>query len=354
MDDATNESVLTTQQPIRITRRFNVSINGSMNDFEAMGRTAATWQPVDNCHTELFGVDADGVGLHGNDHATTTNAIGNAVIVKATMLQSKSTFTVPLGLTCNIVPSREITDTGEKFLCTVLPDTHSTFPETVFEADVTARQGMEWRNLYPQYNTNNLETQGIMEVKGCPYVFVSQGHPAINLLRANSDMLGSDIDQMTKIDGEWFKVSRQVVMQCCQTLRTQVLNKVQNSDLNTIQLQLHRFQNVPWTSLPSTAMMNSNQSDLSAEKHKNEYVDTLMKPCMYMGYLKLPITERIQWVCVNVAELPTMNANGGNNGFGTLMSMYNLVPLSLRPTTTGRVATFAEQLEITKTGIFMN
>jgi hypothetical protein len=255
-----------------------------MNDFEAMGRTAATWQPVDNCHTELFGMDTDLLGSNA-DHANTTSAIGNAVIVKATMLQSKSTFTVPLGLTCNIIPSREMTDTGEKFLCTVLPDTHSTFPETVFEADVTARQGMEWRNLYPQYNTNNLETQGIMEVKGCPYVFVSQGHPAINLLRANSDLLGSDIDSMQKIDGEWFKVSRQVVMQCCQTLRTQVLNKVQNSDLNSIQLQLHRFQNVPWTSLPTTVSMN--QNSISADKHKTEYVDTLMKPCMYMARIEL-------------------------------------------------------------------
>jgi hypothetical protein len=269
-------------QPVRITRRFNVTINGSMNDFEAMGRTAATWQPVDNCHTELFGIDADGLG---HDHAGITNAIGNAVIVKATMLQSKSTFTVPLGLTCNIMPSKEKTDTGENFLCTVLPETHSTFPEVLFEADVTARQGMEWRNLYPQYNTNNLETQGIMEVKGCPYVFVSQGHPAINLLRANSDLLGSDIDTMMKIDNEWFKVSRQVVMQCCQTLRTQVLNKVQNSDLNTIQLQLHRFQNVPWTSLPTTALMN--QNSLTTDIHKTAYVDTLMKPCMYMARIEL-------------------------------------------------------------------
>jgi hypothetical protein len=283
LDDS--ENVSAQQQPVRITRRFNVCINGSMNDFEAMGRTAATWQPVDNCHTELFGMDSDTFGASTVDHATTANAIGNAVIVKATMLQSKSTFTVPLGLTCNIIPSRERTDTGENFLCTVLPETHSTYPEVVFEADVTARQGMEWRNLYPQYNTNNLETQGIMEVKGCPYVFVSQGHPAINLLRANSDLLGSDIDAMMKIDNEWFKVSRQVVMQCCQTLRTQVLNTIQNSDLNTIQLQLHRFQNVPWTSLPTTASMN--QDSMFSDQRKTEYVETLMKPCMYMARIEL-------------------------------------------------------------------
>jgi hypothetical protein len=283
MNQDSNQSAA--RQPVRVTRRFNVNISGSMQDFESMGKTAATWQPVDNCHTELFGADLEAAGLNTSDHSSVTNAIGNAVIVKATMLQSKSTFPVPLGLTCNVVPSREMTDTGEKFLSTVLPDHVSSYPETLFEADVTARQGMEWRNLYPQYNQTNLETQGIMEVKGCPYVFVSQGHPAINLLRANSDLLGSDIDSMQKIDNEWFKVSRQVVMQCCQTLRTQVLSKVQSSDLNTLQLQLHRFQNTPWTSLPNDAFMT--QGNLSADQQRVEYANTLMKPCMYMARVEL-------------------------------------------------------------------
>jgi hypothetical protein len=272
-------------QPLRITRRFNVNISGSMQDFESMGKTAATWQPVDNCHTEMFGADLDRTGMNITDHAAVSNAIGNAVIVKATMLQSKSTFPVPLGLTCNVIQPRELTDDGEKFLTTILPETGSTVPEVLFEADVTARQGMEWRNLYPQYNGNNLETQGIMEVKGCPYVFVSQGHPAINLLRANTELLGSDIDTMAKIDNEWFKVSRQVVMQCCQTLRTQVLSKVQSSDLNTVQLQLRRFQNAPWTSLPNDAFMRT--GNLDPEQQRVEYANTLMKPCMYMARIEL-------------------------------------------------------------------
>jgi hypothetical protein len=163
-DNATNADALMTsaKPPIRICRRFNVQISGSMQDFESMGKTAATWAPVGNCHAELFGAELDSVGSYGNDTSAITNAIGNAVVVKATMLQSKSTFPVALGLTMNGVPCKEWTDTGEKFLTTILPEHTSTTPEVLFEADITARQGLEWRSLYPQYNATNLEKQGVV------------------------------------------------------------------------------------------------------------------------------------------------------------------------------------------------
>ncbi|KAJ1466344.1 hypothetical protein T484DRAFT_1756719 [Baffinella frigidus] len=124
-----------------------------------------------------------------------------------------------------------------------------------------------------------------MDVAGCPYVFVSQGHPAINLLRANSELLGSNTDEMTKIDGEWFKVSRQVVMQCCDTLRKQVLSKVLSADLNKFKVSLKRLQNVPWTSLPNDAFMTG--ANLNPEQHQAEYAKALMKPCSYMARLEL-------------------------------------------------------------------
>ena len=285
MDDATPDVVTSVnQQNVRLTRRFHVQISGSMQDFESNGKTAATWQPVDNCHAELFGLD-EGSGTNGEHNGDTNMAIANAVVVKATMLQSKSTFPVPLGLTCSVIKGKEMTADGEAFLTTVLPESSSSTPEILFEADATARQGIEWRSLYPQYTHANLEQQGIMEVKGCPYVFVSQGHPAINLLRANSDLLGSDIDTMTKIDNEWFKVSRQVVMQCCQTLRTQVLNKVPIHDFGKFLVSLDRFQGVPWTSLPNEAFMT--QGNLSAEAQQTAYANTLMKPCSYTARLEL-------------------------------------------------------------------
>jgi hypothetical protein len=284
MEDTPSDITTAVKQPVRITRKYHVQIAGSMQDFESMGKTAATWQPVDNCHAELFGADEDSVTC-GDASGDVAMAIGNAVIVKATMLQSKSTFPVPLGLSCSCIEPKERTDTGEKFLSTVLPDHTSSTPEVLFEADASARHGIEWRSLYPQYNHTNLESQGIMEVKGCPYVFVSQGHPAINLLRANSELLGADIDSCTKIDNEWFKVSRQVVMQCCATLRDQVLSKVSNSNLGAFNIVLGRFQGVPWTSLPNEAFMTT--GNLSPEAQQTAYANTLMKPCSYTARLEL-------------------------------------------------------------------
>jgi hypothetical protein len=170
-DNATNADGLVTsaKAPVRITRRFNVQISGSMQDFESMGKTAATWAPVGNCHAELFGAELDSVASYGADNSAITNAIGNAVVVKTTMLQSKSTFPVALGMTMKGVPNKEGTDTGERFLCTILPEHTNTTPEVLFEADVTARQGLEWRSLYPQYNSTNLEKQGVVR-NPCPLI----------------------------------------------------------------------------------------------------------------------------------------------------------------------------------------
>jgi hypothetical protein len=74
-------------------------------------------------------------------------------------------------------------------------------------------------------------------------------------------------------------------MQCCQTLRTQVLSKVHSFDLNKTAVQLHRLQGVPWTSLPNDAFMTS--GNMSPEAQQVEYANTLMKPCMYMARIEL-------------------------------------------------------------------
>ena len=163
-DNAANADALTTsaKPPVRICRRFNVQVSGSMQDFESMGKTAATWEPIGNCHAEIFGAELNNGGSYGSDNTAITNAIGNAVIVKTTMLSSKSTFPVALGLTMNGVPGSEVTESGEKFLTTILPNHTTSNPEVLFEADITARQGLEWRSLYPKYNATNLEKQGVV------------------------------------------------------------------------------------------------------------------------------------------------------------------------------------------------
>jgi hypothetical protein len=68
----------------------------------------------------------------------------------------------------------------------------------------------------------------------------------IALLRHNAGLIGCKIDEQPKIDMEWFKVTRQVLNACCQTIRTKVLSKVTSNDLNLFQLQIKRLNAENW------------------------------------------------------------------------------------------------------------
>ena len=68
------------------------------------------------------------------------------------------------------------------------------------------QDGIRWRQEYPKYKKANIDKHGILETGDLAYLFVHQTHPAIALLRANKDLLGSDIDAQQKIDNEWYKV----------------------------------------------------------------------------------------------------------------------------------------------------
>lgn len=79
-----------------------------------------------------------------------------------------------------------------------------------------------------------------------PWVFVHQDHPIIALLRHNAQLIGCRIDDQPKIDQEWYKVTRQVLNACCQTLRAKVLKHVTSNDLNLFQVQAKRLNAESW------------------------------------------------------------------------------------------------------------
>ena len=210
---ATEGAPSTPSDMIRLTRRLHICITGTLSNFFGEGPTAATWKPLDGKQISIFGNGSDVTDL-----ASSTNALRNAYICSCKVLEQKSTFPVPLGVDMNCIPQQEFVETGERFAFTCMPMTHNNTPMTLFEADSSQSEGFEWRKNYPEYTDTNLDTQNVLPVKNCPYVFVHEKHPVVALLRANSDMLGSKIDDHTKIDGEWFKISRQVLGTCCQTL----------------------------------------------------------------------------------------------------------------------------------------
>ena len=279
-------------QPIRVRRRLNVTINGSLSNFSMKGPMAGQWKPVDGKHVDVFGINAfEGTSL---DHGAITNALRNAIILKVRFLEQKSSFPVPLGVAMNCVHAEEVTDMGEKFVSTVLPNSVNTTPLTVFETDTSSKEGIEWRNKYPNYNASNLESWGVMEVKNCPYVFVHKSHPMIALLRVNKNLLGADIEEQVPMDNQWYKVTRQVLSSCCSMLRNKVLSRVSTRDLNQFCVQLHRLGEANWddlgdgSELLSDFVHNPGWTDEESKFAETRYMEAMLKkPCTYTARIEL-------------------------------------------------------------------
>eukprot|EP00961_Rhodomonas_salina_P268976 3634785-Rhodomonas_salina.3 len=183
---------------------------------------------------------------------------------------------------------------GEKYVSTVLPNSVNTAPHTVYQTDAASADSIEWRSKYPNFNANNLETNGVLPVSGFSYVFVHHEHPVIALLRVNKDLLGADIDEQHMIDGQWYKVSRQVLSSCCNTLRTKVLSRIATRDLNTFSVQLHRIGNDNWGELCYCAeFLQDMPHDIGwcadqRQAAEGKWMELQMrKPCSYMATIEL-------------------------------------------------------------------
>ena len=213
--------------PMRFTKRFNVQITGTMANFEAEGPSLAQWR-------------------------------------------------VPLGVNVSCIKGQEHTDVGDGYTFTALPDTHNPIPLVIFEADASAQTSQEWRRMYGEYNERNLDSHNVLPVANQNYVFVHENHPVISLLKANADLLGTEITDDKRIDGEWYKVSKTVLSTCCNTLKSKVLNKIAFNNLMDFNVSLKRLDAKEWTQ----------DSDVLAEASaKNPNI--IDKPCSFMARLEM-------------------------------------------------------------------
>jgi hypothetical protein len=256
---------------MRFTKRFNVQITGTMANFEAEGPSLATWRPVEGQHVKIFtNANAE------QDLGSAIKVLRNTWLVKATVLEQKNTFPVPLGIKISCIKPQEHVETGEGYAFTTMPLTHNPMPLVIFEADAGAQTSQEWRRLYGEYNETNLASHNVLEIANQNYVFVHENHPVVSLLRANSDLLGHEMTDDRKVDGEWFKVSKQVLATCCNTLKSRVLSKVTTNDLTDLHVVLNRLDAKEWTEdsdvLRETSNINPNIID---------------KPCSFMTRLEM-------------------------------------------------------------------
>ena len=257
--------------PMRFTKRFNVQITGTMANFEAEGPSLATWRPVEGQHVKIFtNANAE------QDLGSAIKVLRNTWLVKATVLEQKNTFPVPLGIKISCIKPQEHVETGEGYAFTTMPLTHNPTPLVIFEADAGAQTSQEWRRLYGEYNETNLATHNVLDIANQNYVFVHENHPVVSLLRANSDLLGHEMTEDRKVDGEWFKVSRQVLATCCNTLKSRVLSKVTTNDLTDLHVVLNRLDAKEWTEHSDVL-----QETLDTNPH------IIDKPCSFMTRLEM-------------------------------------------------------------------
>lgn len=136
-------------------------------------------------------------------HASATNILAKAELKEVTVLGEKSTFEVPIGVVINCLPRHEMTANGEAFCYTVLPKSATSTPFKIFEAGEDCEEVLRWKQEYPNYNASNLEKEGVLDMSNASYYFVHENHPAITLLRANKDLLRTDVDAQEKVLNEW-------------------------------------------------------------------------------------------------------------------------------------------------------
>ena len=257
--------------PMRFTKRFNVQITGTMANFDAEGPSTAQWRPLEGQHLRIFtNASPD------NDVGSSIKVLQSTWLVNAKILEHKNTFPVPLGINVSCIKGQEHVDTGDAFTFTALPMTHNPTPLVVFEADATAQTSQEWRRMYGEYNERNLDTHNVLPVANQNYVFVHENHPVISLLKANSDLLGTEITEDKRIDGEWYKVSKTVLATCCNTLKSKVLNKIAFNNLMDFNVSLKRLDAKEWTT----------ESDILNEASSKD-PDILQKPCSFMARLEM-------------------------------------------------------------------
>ena len=273
-----------------LKRTLYVNITGSLANLAMAGPQAAIWRPVSGKEGAVFAPHLSSEV----DPVACTNSLRSAHIFHATLHEHYSTFPVAMGVSISCIPPNEITDLGDKYAYTVVPLSRVATPHQFYQQSGSDDETTAWRETYSQWNPTNLETEGVMEVNNQPFVFVNMRHPVVGLLRHNADLIGCHIDSQPVIDGEWYKLTRQVLSTCCSTLRQKVLSKVLTHDLNMFSLQLHRLDanawddlgdgSVPLQSFVTNPTWSPDELDLHKEHHLRQFVTT---PYQYVARIEL-------------------------------------------------------------------
>jgi hypothetical protein len=280
------------------TKVLTVRIDGTINTFSKMGNDAALWRPSKGTHAYIFGSDAQFNDRSiDNRSAIDTDAmnaaISNVTVKELSVEQSVSTFKIPVGVSINCIPGMEHTSTGECYAFTTFPETSTSIPQMIYQTSDDCSKADIWRRKFPEYNADNLETQGVLEMKNCPYVFVHQNHPVISLITMNPEMVGTDINTCARVDSEWYKITHEVHSSSCRAIKDRILSTVSTQNLANFQVQLHKLGGGDWSDIDATDLLSSFKTNPEWTKEETEKqlklheVEAKNKPECFMARIKI-------------------------------------------------------------------
>ena len=125
------------------------------------------------------------------------------------------------------------------------------------------------------------------------YVFVNENHPVVSLLRVNKNLLGIDLDEIPKMDNQWYKITAPLMQTSCDILRSKVLSRIATQDLTSLQIQLHRIGGVDWAHCTAmdTMMTFKPNPTWSAQEYKVHQraheKDFTEKPATFMARIQI-------------------------------------------------------------------
>lgn len=274
-------NVITTASPVvdsgfrTVSRVLHMTVSGTLQGCDEKGATAGIWKPREGKTCQVFAPTEYGIE---NNHEAATNALNNARVKSVTCTEYTSTFPIPLGIKCDALPACESTDIGHRYIMTTLPCHKNTTPQTLYSADDTSAEAVRWKQEYPQYTARNIDTHNVMEVKSHPVVFVDLNHPVISLLRANKEILGSDIDEQSLVQGRWHTVSRQCFNTAVKTLRQKVLSNINIVNLGNFALQAVPLDRKPWADIGKGEHVKEICNATTRESLQEAHTRALNKP----------------------------------------------------------------------------
>jgi len=213
--------------------------SGTLKDGDSIGRS--WYMPSVGANgMKVFGAPVDTINV-----AQGSQGLTNARVSKLELLEYNSSFPMVLKLDSEGFPKDASDLNGNRTLAHILPGRNST-PETLFEADHTSNDSVQWQKKFPEYTSGNLVTHGIMEVRSAPIIFVAKDHPVCALLRSNKEYLGQDLNEQQLVQGKWHTIARPIFEHAVSVLRKTVLSQVQHVTLQNCSFHLEPVGKNGW------------------------------------------------------------------------------------------------------------